>query len=294
MYVMTSIPDPIFVRGLSRSGGTLLCTLLDAHADVAMSYELYPNLLTTGPEMDLQALAMSIAKARTNSVVNQQAPTKQFATFVIRCERSGLSRRDFADLLLRLIGEGHDLANPDGRMRLIELCALEKMQRLGKRRWGMKCNNAYADYLRLWPQACFLNVLRDGRDVLASQLHTGSFNKAPREVAEGWLHTHAVFEELVQRHDVRAQVVRYEKLTGNPEVELRIICAFLGLQFDPAMLRHNELDLTVYNASHLSRNRIIHKIDTTKIGRWKTDISAEQLSEFMAVAGDGLRRYGYL
>ena len=36
---------PIFIRGLSRSGGTLMVTLLDAHPDIAMSYELYPQML---------------------------------------------------------------------------------------------------------------------------------------------------------------------------------------------------------------------------------------------------------
>ena len=37
--------EPTFVRGMSRSGGTLMATVIDAHPDVAMSYELYPQLL---------------------------------------------------------------------------------------------------------------------------------------------------------------------------------------------------------------------------------------------------------
>lgn len=50
--------SPIFVRGYSRSGGTLMVTILDAHPDIAMSYELYPNLLISknGTDIELDLL----------------------------------------------------------------------------------------------------------------------------------------------------------------------------------------------------------------------------------------------
>jgi hypothetical protein len=158
----------------------------------------------------------------------------------------------------------------------------------------MKCNNAYDDYLRFWPQACFLNMLRDGRDVLASQLNTGNFRHSPRQVAKGWQTTHRRFQALVDRGNVKARVVHYERLTGNTEGELREICAFLSLEFDPAMLRHHELDLTVFKANHLSRDRLSGMVDTNRIGRWRNDLTADQLAEFFAVAGDELRRHGYV
>ena len=43
--MVQTIKDPIFVKGISRSGGTLLVTLLDAHPDIAMQYEMYPENL---------------------------------------------------------------------------------------------------------------------------------------------------------------------------------------------------------------------------------------------------------
>jgi hypothetical protein len=290
---MTRIPDPVFVRGLSRSGGTLMCTLLDAHADIAMSYELYPNLLDTSPDADLEELATQIAKARTNKALHQVAPTKHFAIYVARCERGGLSYGDFARLLRQVVHEGHTLADMHGRMRLTELCGLEKMSRLGKRHWGMKCNNAYDDYLAIWPQAYFIDMLRDGRDVLASQLNTGSFGHTPAQVADSWRKTHRNFQALIDRGDVKARFVRYEHLTSDPEPELRAICAFLNLEFDSAMLRHHELDLTVFKTNHISRDRVASMIDTTKIGRWQADLTPDQLSEFMKVAGDDLKRHDY-
>jgi len=291
---LVSESAPIFVRGLSRSGGTLMCTLLDAHRDVAMSYELYPTLLLIDPAFDLKALAHTLASADSIKALKKVWPTEKFRTFVVRCERGGLDHRDFAALLLKLLEEGHTCDTLDGRSRLIELCGAEKMKREGKSRWGMKCNGAFDDYLSYWPNACFINMLRDGRDVLASQLNTGSFDKSPDKVAEGWVRAMTKFEKLMARGDVRAQMVRYEDLTSAPEEQLPVICAGLGLEFDEAMLRHNELDLTVFRTNHLSRDRIVREIDTTMIGRWKRDLSAQQLQQFLEVAEPVLRRFGYV
>jgi sulfotransferase family protein len=290
---LAPVTDPIFVRGMSRSGGTLMVTLLDAHSDIAMSYELYPGLVETDADFDLKALAAEIEGARNHKKVAEYAPTKHFSTFVARSLRGGLSYQDFARLLVQLVDEGHTLAELKGRMRLIELCGLEKMNRVGKTRWGMKCDNAFEDYLTVWPEACFLNMLRDGRDVLASQLNTGNFQQSPKEVAKGWQSTIRRFEQLIERPDAKARMVRYEALTEDPEPELREICAFLGLAFDPAMLHHQELDLTIFKANHLSKARVSSAIDTSMIGRWRRDLNPEQLADFVSVAGEDLARHGY-
>ena len=288
-----SVADPIFVRAMSRSGGTLMCTLLDAHPDIAMSYELYPALLETDTEFDLYALAKRLAKARNHAAVRDCTPSDGFATFVARCPRSGLSYRDFSALLKRLADEGGRLSDLSGRMRLIELCGLLKMARAGKRRWGMKCGNAFEDYLTFWPGAYFINMLRDGRDVLASQLNTGSFKHSPKEVAHGWQSTIQRFEQLIARDDVNARMVRYEQLTETPEPELRELCTFLGLSFDPGMLSHADLKLTIFDASHLSGPRVSKPIDTSPIGRWRKDLNSQQLADFSEVASPELDRFGY-
>ena len=285
---------PIFVRGLSRSGGTLMCTLLDAHSDVAMSYELYPNLLETDAGIDLAHLSKAIRKARRGRALAASLPTPRFRTFVARCDRGGLTMDEVADLFQQLADEGHHTSQVEGRLRMVELCGLAKMHKLGKSRWGMKCNNAYDDYLSYWPEAAFLNMVRDGRDVLASQLNTGNFKNSPTDLGRSWANTHLAFERLVQDDGVSARFVFYEKLTSKPEPQLQEICEFLSLEFDPRMLAHNEQDLTVFNAQHLSHARITKSIDTTMIGRWRRDLTPEQVEEFVAAAGDSLKSFGYV
>ena len=287
---MRSTTSPIFVRGLSRSGGTLMCTLLDAHKDIAFSYEFYHNLLEVDEDFDLLNLARRLRRSRHP---RDEAPTREFGVFIARLDRSGLKVSDFVSFIRQVVDENLSLAKLEGRLRMIELCAEAKMRRVGKPNWGMKCNNRYDEYLSRWPKAHFINVLRDGRDVLASQLNTGSFNKTPAEVGRGWVQTHRVFDDLRQRTNVATHVVRYEALATDPEPELRNLCKFLDLDFDPQMLNHNSKDLTVFKTRHLSRDRVASAIDTKMIGRWKRDLSSAQLDEFMNVAGDAMHAYGY-
>ena len=289
---MDAIDNPIFVRGMSRSGGTLMVTLLDAHPDVAMSYELYPHLLDVGEPVDIKRLADIVRKGKRRTYL-RDIGHQSLVTFINRCPRGGLDHTDVADLLERLAGEGLDFSTPAGRLRFIEQCGLAKMTRLGKRRWGMKCTNDYLTYVQRWAGARFVNMLRDGRDVLASQLNTGNFKKTPAEVARAWISTHKKFFELASEGAIRAIAVRYEALATDPKPELEAVCACLGLEFTEDLLSHTSQDLTVFKASHLSADRINKCIDASRIGRWRRDLTDAQLAEFRSVAQGGLSAYGY-
>jgi len=116
---------------------------------------------------------------------------------------------------------GLDFKDARGRLKFIEKCCVEKMKAKGKSNWGLKCSNQYEDYLSIWPSAYFLNMVRDGRDVLASQLNTGSFNKTPAEIAKGWVNTNLRFSKLIENKNIRAYEVFYERLANQPEEEIK-------------------------------------------------------------------------
>lgn len=285
---------PIFVRGMSRSGGTLMVTILDAHPDVAMSYELYPELLELedpGPPA-LRRLADQFEQADTMKAAIKAIEDKSLRTFVVRSQRGGLDHEVLARLL-REHAEREGFETEAARLRFVERCCRAKMESVGKRRWGLKCTQAFPAYLAIWPQAYFLNMLRDGRDVLASQQNTGAFKGTPEAIGRGWTTTHTKFRRLVGNPEVNAFEVRYERLVRDPEAEVRAICEFLRLKYVPSMLAYHAEDLTVFSASHLSMDRITKPVDDSKVGRWRTDLSAESLDSFMASAGVAMRELGY-
>ncbi len=287
--------SPIFVRGLSRSGGTLLVTILDAHPDIAMSYELYPNLLLseTGEQMDLHQLLDTLSQSRNMKAASKKIEDRNLQIFLNRCPRGGLDNKDVAELLQKHIEEGQNFLNLEGQMRFIERCCLAKMQAIGKSRWGLKCLNQFEDYAALFPQAYFLNIIRDGRDVLASQLNTGSFKNTPKQVGEAWSNTHLRFRSLVQKSIIKGYEVFYEKLAQEPEQEIQNICEFLDISFDQSMLNFYKKDLDIYKTNHLSMNRISKPIDTAKIGRWKKELNEEHLKGFYSTAKAAMSVFGY-
>ena len=287
--------QPIFVRGMSRSGGTLLVTILDAHPKIAMSYELYPHLLE--PERNgnftFAEFEKALRKARKISSLASRLPSSGLGRFITRCTRSDI----LIDDLLRIVSEfkvqGLGFENYTDRCLFMELCCKVKMYKEKKSVWGIKCTGRYKEYMDVWPKAKFLNIIRDGRDILASQLNTGAFNKTPAQVAKGWVSTHSSFRSMAKKNEGSGLEVFYEKLVTQPELEIRKICNFLDIEFDSSQLEFYKKELTIHKVNHLSSDRIAKPIDDSKIGRWKKELSKHQLHEFLEFAGESLDYYGY-
>ncbi|UCD34443.1 MAG: sulfotransferase [Nitrospiraceae bacterium] len=297
---------PVLVSGYSRSGGTLVVTILDAHSEIAMSYELYPDMLRALNKAPLKIGFLGKRKIlRTAGMLERSESMKQAAkrikdrelrTFLLRCVRGGLDTVSVAQLLRRHIAEGLLFSTSRERLRFIEQCAEEKMMRQNKSRWGLKCTSRFEDYVDMWPQACFINVIRDGRDVLASQMNTGSFVRDPAQIARGWVDTHRRFRELGRSGRTSTFEIYYEKLVRDPEGEVRRMCEFLGVSFETSMLAFYQKDLTIYSnpAGHLSLDRISVPVDDSRVGRWSADVSDGDLEKFCAVAGETMVELGYM
>lgn len=294
MYGPPDQTTPIFVRGLSRSGGTLLVTLLDAHPSIAMSYELYPTLLSRDEShIDLQLLAEQLKNAKSLNAAGKAIDHPNLRTFVLRCARGGLDHQDLARIVSDHAAQGLDLEDPNAQLTFMAQCCKTKMSKEGKSTWGLKCTSDYSSYLSHWPNAFFINIIRDGRDVLASQLNTGSFNNSATDVARSWVNTHRKFRQLIDNPEVNAHEVVYERLAYRPEEEVKRLCDFLSLPYDEGMLHYYDKDLTIFDTRHLSMDRISAPIDTQRIGRWRTDLSEQQLRDFYSVAGDMMIDLGY-
>lgn len=273
-----------------------MVTVLDAHPDIAMSYELYPTLLKPlmsgrlSPQ-DFKEMLLETIQGREMKALPEN---KMVKTFIDRCPRGGISKPDLLSVLDDYCSEGYSFQTIGECLRFIEKCAVMKMVREGKKRWGLKCNSAFDAYLDLWPKACFLNMVRDGRDVLASQMNTGAFNPSPADLGISWSKVHKKFRKLVNDPSVNAFEVFYEELVVNPEDTLKVLCRSLGVNYHENMLNYHENDLTIFDASHLSMERIKKSIDASKIGRWKEELASEQLEGFMSTAGQMMKNLGYL
>jgi hypothetical protein len=290
----------IFVRGLSRSGGTLMVTVLDAHPHVAMSYEIYEHLLAPSEEASAPDKLELLCGAKTKRTLlfkksASKVEDKQLQTFISRAQRSGIEPETLAEFARQHQSKGLGFGTFRERMLFIELITTEKMHRQGKQHWGTKSDSSYEDLLQMYPGAYFLFMQRDGRDMASSRKLVGNFSQTVEHIAETWLQQVTRFQKFAKRPGVQARMVNYERLTSEPEQELRGIMQFLGLPWDDRLLNFHDEDLTIYQnpMGHLSAEQINKPINSSSVGRWKRDLTADEIAAFESIAGSLLLELGY-
>ena len=108
----------------------------------------------------------------------------------------------------------------------------------GKGRWVHKTPRQILDIARLLgllPDARFILMLRDGRDVAVSiRAGTDDLESGARR----WVEENAHAEHLWTHPQVL--VVRYEDLIEDPTAVLTGVTNFVGEPFEPSMLEHHE------------------------------------------------------
>lgn len=148
------------------------------------------------------------------------------------------------------------------------------------------------------PDSCrIIYLVRDGRGVMASMLGKGQSGSDPwhdrdRIAAARWRwENQCIRRSLTGLPRDSWLFLRYEDFCREPEKELRRICEFLGLDFDPRMLVFRE-------ASHhdVGGNRMRFSDDgTIRLDEaWRRKTTKENLVQFEAVAGALNRALGYV
>lgn len=145
---------------------------------------------------------------------------------------------------------------------------------------GATCHKHFDRLLRIWPEARFVHLLRDGRDVARSCVGMGWAGNVWAG-AERWIEAEALWEGLQSRIEPsRRMELVYEELIRNPERELARVCAFLGTDFDAGMLDY-------------SKDSSYERPDPKLIGQWRKKLSPDELALLEARIGPLLRRKGY-
>jgi hypothetical protein len=146
---------------------------------------------------------------------------------------------------------------------------------------------------RLFPDALWVHLVRDGRDAALSflQLPKGFSGKTwalPRTAAQfaaRW-RTEILAARRLGRHvGGRYLELRYEDLVEAPERELRRVCDHAGLTWEPGMLDHTR----VSEAAKMPEHKNLAQPPTPGLRDWRSQMSREDALSFEQVAGDVLR-----
>jgi hypothetical protein len=265
---------PLLVLGVRRSGTTLLRVMLDRHSGLAVPDESYfvPQLADRHlRRVDPDAFVDDLR--RINTVTEWDVPLEKV--------RARLRP-----------------AMPVGEA--IATVYLVYAEERGKSRWGDK-TPMYMQNLRLlerlFPDAFYVHLIRDGRDAALSFLEmprglvteTWMHPRTPGGFASQWRTEVAAARRLGRRAGARYLEVRYEELVADVEATLRRICGLAGLEYEPAMADYAG-NVDVSAKPHQQR---LTQPPTAGLRDWRTQMAPADVSAFEQVAGDLLAELGY-
>jgi len=288
MSVRSAPPFPVIV-GAGRSGTTLLRLMLDAHPALAIPPETH----------FLPRIVQSCAESSD--------PREGFL-WAITTHRTWPDMGLDAAALRQSVAPMDPFDAAEATRRFYRLYA----ERLGKHRAGDKT----PDYIRcmpliqhLIPEARFIHLIRDGRDVALSINRLWFGPESIEEAATWWA-------ALIRRARRDAESidhyleVRYEDLVREPERTLRQVCAFIALDFDACMLAYH-----TRSAKRLSemrgegvgqrgravppaQRREVHALTQEpprhdRIGRWRRQMTPLDRLQFERIAGGLLAALRY-
>jgi hypothetical protein len=168
----------------------------------------------------------------------------------------------------------------------------------GKARWGDK-TPIYIEILpqlaKTFPNARFIHLVRDGRDVAKSFQATDWVGRWLHDNTREW--TNALdCQRRWAKSDLRERIleVRYEDLVLRTEATLREICRFIGEEFEPQMLSwEGKVDEQVPERERDAHAKLKMKIGAEGVARWKREMSARETFVSEAFMGAHLQRIGY-
>jgi hypothetical protein len=299
----------VFLVGCPRSGTTLLQRMLDAHPRLAVTNEMDIGLEGSGGRFK-KRWREHIGLTRDGFV------TPTLAERLLGSYK--FSRFDFEPATVRQIASSvAPLSYPDFISRLFDLYGEMRGKALAGDKmpmYGLWIGGLHT----LWPQARFVHIIRDGRDVYQSMR---SWRRAsPSSLLDDpqadfrfgdyrmsrfktWEQDTVVtlalwwkWRVLLARQDGHSlgsrlyHEVLYEDLVRDPVGTSKTICAFLEIPFSMRMVRYAD-GKTNADPSLGSKERWLPP--TPGLRDWRTEMSQDAIERFEAAAGNLLDELGY-
>jgi sulfotransferase family protein len=287
-------PPAPFVVGVPRSGTTLLRLMLDAHPQLAVPPETHflPKLIRACREAEKAG----------------EDPGERAVELITRHRRWPDFGLDEADLRAGLEAE-RALTTTDAVRAFYEAYAAKH----DKPRWGEKTPQYVKTMKRIGaalPEAHFVHIIRDGRDVALSLLGVSWGPSTVEDAAVQWT-TQVRRARRKARSVAHYTEVRYEGLVADPEPVVRRVCEFVDLPFDPAMLAYHERapermgalarDLELgggregISAGERERQHALvsEAPRGERAGRWRQEMDPRDVAAFERIGGPTLAELGY-
>jgi len=270
---------PVFVVGCPRSGTTVLYHMLLSAGDFAVYRAesnvfnlLVPRFRGMRSASDQKELLDVWLRSKLFRVSGLE-PGEVSATIMAECRNAG----DFLRIVMQKIA-----------------------RKQGVRRWA-DCTPEHLLYMmeikRQIPDALFVHMIRDGRDVALSYARQGWSHPLPWDRNERLAVAGLYWEWMVRKGRQEGRrlgeayhEVRFEELISNPQQTLSRLGEFVGRDLDFQRIQRAGIgSVSKPNSSFAEESDALFD----PVARWKTKMSAEQTEAFEALVGKFLQELGY-
>jgi hypothetical protein len=200
-----TVDAPLFLVSSERSGSTLMRLMLDHHPEVAFASE-------------------------TDYVVQQVSDAGRRPPVA-----------EYADWLTTVRAFDYEIDRSLGYDDLVNDFLRQKQRASGdKPLIGATVHRWFHRLRFLWPQARYIHLIRDPRDVSRSVVQKGWAGNV-YQAAEFWIDAEGCWDTLLPHLDSGQFVqLHYEDLVTRPQAQLTRVCGFIGVEFDPSMLEYRK------------------------------------------------------
>jgi hypothetical protein len=241
------ISEPIFLVGAERSGTTMLRLMLSHHPQIAWCNEF---------EYSVDCIPNTQEFPNLNQYYDWLETHRIFRKTGFQIDKS--------------------LDYP----QLINSFLYQKKEQTNKPIVGATVHRNFDKLLKIWPNARFIHIVRDPRDVARSCIGMGWAGNVWTGV-ERWLEAEQVWEKLtLEVPEERRLEIQYETLIAEPVQTLKPICEFMGVSFDEAML-------------HYSKTTTFSYPDPKLIYQWRKKMSDREIQLVELQVGKLLEKRGY-
>ena len=286
------VTQPIIIVGNPRSGTSLLRLMLTCHSNISIPPE-GPFIVFLEPKYGkIDYFDDIMIESFVDDLLN-----------VTKMEEWNLDR----NRLIQRLKNGPR----NSFFGVVDGVYREYMNTIGqvKKRWGDK-SGSYTirglDFIkRSIPNAFFLHIVRDGRDVACSYRalqgvqgrYAPNLPTVPLEIAHQWKNNvNHIYQFLSEWPEAQQTEVRYEDLVTSTAPTLQKLCAKLGEEYEPSMLdfHHRNVEQSLEPKVYLGwKQKTLEKVTDLQVGRWREEMTKAEVRLFEVLAGGALRRHGY-
>lgn len=281
---MEKFRKKFFIVGAQRSGTTLLRLLLNAHSQIVVTREAFFLM----PLLKKKYLNRLISR---NTIKNFNDDLTRKAKIEKTCLQGTFVEGNYPEVILQILQQHEKITVKDFIDSIFSFYCYKE----GKNVWGNKTPSFFRNIdilYSLFPDAKFIHIIRDGRDVFHSMRKINPLRNNVSVMALDWVYKLYRIEKSFRKIPANNKAtVRYEDLIEKPIETLKSICSLIGVEYESNMMDFYKSSFA--NTSIKHSELIFKPINTFNKEKWKRNLTHREIELFNLLAGHYLKKYNY-